>query len=470
MIDKLKGRRYSILFSVMLGGIMGPIDASIVNVILPTISQSFKVSIALSQWVPMVYLLTISSLLLFYGRLGDIFGYKNIFLTGLGGFVVVSCFCGFSPTIYFLIAFRALQGLFAGMMMSVSFAIITSTFPTEERGKAIGINAISTSAGLAIGPSLGGFITSLLGWRFVFYINLPIGIIAILWGLRVIPKIKGQPAKIDAKGAIISLIFLFSLLLVVNNFQNQGFNSITSFMLAVAVVSFILFIFIEKRTPEPMLNLSLFKNATFSLANISALLNFMSQYVMVFVTPFYLQRVLHFPSNRVGLIMTCFPLAVMSVAPFSGYISDRIGTTLLACVGTGLCSLSLFFMSRLNSSPKLLDIISALALFGIGTGIFQSPNTSAAMGSVPKNHLGIASGILATIRNVGMFAGIATAGLVLYSFVPSTILQKVTFDGSEIIAFQSGLKHSYITGAILAGIAVITSIFRSGRSGSPLKI
>jgi len=243
----------------MLGSIMGPIDASIVNVILPTISESFKVSVALSQWVPMVYLLTISSLLLFYGRLGDIFGYKNIYLIGLGGFVIVSCLCGFSPTIYFLIGCRALQGLFASMMMSVSFAIITSTFPPQERGKAIGINAISTSAGLAIGPSLGGFIASLFGWRFVFYVNLPIGIIAILWGLRVIPKIKGSPSRIDSKGAIIALIFLFSLLLFVNDFQNQGFNFMTSTMLVVAIVSFVLFILTEERTSEPMLNLALFK-------------------------------------------------------------------------------------------------------------------------------------------------------------------------------------------------------------------
>jgi EmrB/QacA subfamily drug resistance transporter len=462
LVDKGHAGRYSVLAAIMLGSIMGPIDASIVNVVLPTISQSFGVGISTAQWVPMIYLLTISSLLLFYGRLGDILGYKNIYLSGLAGFVIASGLCGLSPTIYWLIAFRAIQGLAAGMMMAVPYAILTGSFPAAERGKALGINAISISAGLAIGPSLGGFIASLLGWRFVFLLNIPIGIAGLAWGHHVIPELKGQPGKIDIRGVPTAFIFLFSILLFVNCYPSLGVSYATSIMLLVAVLAGIGFFWIESRVTQPMLNLSLFRNLTFSFANMSALLNFMSQYIMVFLTPFYLQRVLHYTPNNVGLIMTAFPLAVMVVAPFSGSFSDRMGTKTLACLGAGICAFSLFLISQLSTSASSADFVWRLALFGLGTGIFQSPNNSAVMGSVPKLHLGIASGILATMRNVGMVLGIATGGVVLYALASPHILQTATLRSSEAVAFLRGLRYAYITGGILTGLAALISLIRNG--------
>jgi len=460
-VDGHYERRYSVLVSIMLGGIMGPIDASIVNVTLPTIAQFFGVHISIAQWVPMTYLLTISTLLLFYGRLGDIIGYKGVYLTGLAGFVVASGLCGFSPTIYWLILFRAIHGIAAGMMMAVPFAIITGSFPPAERGKALGINAISISAGLAIGPSLGGFITSLLGWRFVFLINIPIGIVGLLWAHHSIPELKGQPGKIDILGALAAFVSLISFLFFVNRFQSLGFSYATGVMLSIVVIAGVSFLWIESKIAQPMVNLNLFGNVTFSFANISALLNFMSQYVMVFLTPFYLQRVLHYTPNNVGLIMTSFPLAVMAVAPFSGTLSDRIGTKAPACFGAAICALSLFLMSQLPASACPGDVVWRLALFGLGTGIFQSPNNSAVMGSAPKPHLGVASGILATVRNLGMVLGIATGGAVLYTFAPPSILQKAPLKPLEALVFLSGLRYAYLAGGILTLVAAVTSLVRS---------
>ena len=204
---------------VMLGGIMGPIDASIVNVILPTISGFFGAPIATAQWVPQIYLLTISSLLLFYGRLGDILGYKRIYLTGLLCFVATSGLCGLAPTIYWLIVFRAIQGIGAGMMMSVPFAILTAVFPPQERGRALGINAISVSAGLALGPTLGGLLTSLWSWRLVFLINIPIGLAALLLAIKIVPDLKGKPGRVDIAGAVSAFICLFSFLFFINQVQ-----------------------------------------------------------------------------------------------------------------------------------------------------------------------------------------------------------------------------------------------------------
>jgi EmrB/QacA subfamily drug resistance transporter len=461
-VDAQYAKRYSVLAAVMLGGVMGPIDSSIVNIVLPTITQSFAVDLSTAQWVPMIYLLTISSLLLFYGRLGDILGYRKIYLYGLAGFIIASALCGLSPSIQWLILFRALQGLAAGMMMAVPFAIVTASFPPTERGKAMGINAISISAGLAIGPSLGGFLTAMLGWRSVFFINIPVGIAGLVWGLRVIPDLKGQPGKIDFPGMATASLSLFCLLLGVNRAQTQGLDHETTFLFLGALLAGIGFLLIESRAPQPMMNLGLFRNVTFSFANISALLNFMSQYVMVFLTPFYLQQVLHLPMATMGLIMTAFPLAVMAVAPFSGAISDRMGTKTLTCLGAGICALSLFLMTGLTAVANPADVVWRVALFGAGTGIFQSPNISAVMGSVPKPHLGIASGILATMRNVGMVLGIATGGAVLYAFAQTSILHKALLENADAAAFLSGLHAAYVAGGILTAIASLTSLIRSG--------
>jgi EmrB/QacA subfamily drug resistance transporter len=453
-------QRYSVLLSIMLGSIMGPIDASIVNVTLPTITQFFGAPISTAQWVPMIYLLTISSLLLFYGRLGDILGYKRVYLSGLAGFIITSGLCGLSPTIYWLIFFRAIQGLAAGTMAAVPYAIITGSFPPEERGKALGINAISISAGLAIGPSLGGFVTSLSSWRFVFLINIPIGIAGLLWAHHIIPELKGQPGKMDIWGALTAFVSLSSFLFFINGLQSLGFNFAIGIVLSVSMIAGISFLWVESRTAQPMVNLDLFGNMTFSFGNISALLNFMSQYVMVFLTPFYLQRVLHYTPKNIGLIMTSFPLAVMAVAPFSGSLSDRIGTKVPACFGAAICALSLFLMSQLSASASPLGVAWRLALFGLGTGIFQSPNNSAVMGSAPRPHLGIASGILGTVRSLGMVLGIATGGAVLYAFASPSILQKTTLKPSEAAVFLSGLKYAYIVGGISTLIAAVTTLVR----------
>ena len=454
----VNAQRYRILIAIMLGGIMGPIDASIVNVILPTIAGFFGVSIATAQWVPLIYLLTISSLLLFYGRLGDIFGYKQVYLAGLASFTVASALCGLAPTIHWLIAFRAFQGIGSGMMMSVPFAILTTVFQPQERGRALGINAISISAGLAFGPTLGGILASLWSWRLVFLINIPIGIVAFLWGWKVIPELKGQPGKIDTTGAVAAFICLFSFLFFINQLQGTGIGPTTVGALAIAIISGISFIYIENHSPQPMVRLALFANKTFTLGNISAMLNFASQYIMVFATPFYLQRVLHYPPDKIGFLMTCFPLAVMIIAPFSGTLSDRLGTRGLAAAGAALCAVALATMAFLPVEASPLTVGWRLAFFGLGTGLFQSPNNSAVMGSAPQLHLGVASGVLATVRNTGMAIGIAMAGLMLYSVVPANIIALEYLDGLQAVSFLEGLQYAYLLGAIFSALAALLSL------------
>ena len=220
--------KWLILSAVMLGTFMGPLDGSIVNTVLPEITRYFETDIAIAQWVPTVYLLTISCLILLYGRLGDMVGYKKIFLYGLAAFTVVSVLCGVSQSIWMLIAFRGVQGLAAGMMMAVGFAIVAAAFPPAERGKAMGIYAISIAVGLGLGPTLGGLIAEYSSWRYVFFINVPIGIAAVVWGARVIPKSSTNPGqRLDFAGAATAFVFLTSLLLYANR-TGAGFRPLPS--------------------------------------------------------------------------------------------------------------------------------------------------------------------------------------------------------------------------------------------------
>jgi len=388
-------------------------------------------------------------------------GYKRIFLFGLAAFTVTAVLCGLSQSIWMLIAFRALQGLAASMIMAVGIAIVTAAFPPTARGRALGIYAIGIAVGLGLGPTLGGIIAQHLGWRYVFFVNVPIGIFALLWGSRIIPQTGRQAGQhLDLYGALIALVLLVSVLLCANRGQDWGWTSPASIsLMVVALLSGVLFIWIERRSEQPMLNLGLFTNRVFSFANLSALLSFMALYALVFLTPFYLMFVLNYSVLKVGIVMAASPVATLLVAPLSGAASDRIGTRGLAFCGMTIATLGFFFLSGLKESADALDVAWRITVVGLGMGMFQSPNNSAIMGSVPVFHRGIASGVLAAMRNVGMVLGIAVAGAVLYNVAPIAASgQPGSFGGSEIAEFLSGLHWAYLSGAVLAGTAALTSL------------
>ncbi len=461
-------KKWLILTAVMLGSFMGPLDGSIVNTVLPDITRFFETDISIAQWVPTVYLLTISCLILLYGRLGDMLGYKRIYLCGLAAFTIASIICGLSQSIWMLIAFRAVQGLAAGMMMAVGYAIVTAAFPPYERGKAMGIYAISISVGLGLGPTLGGLIAEYLSWRYVFFINVPIGIAALLWGYRIIPRGDTNPGqRLDFSGAATAFVFLTTILLYANRGEAWGWLSPTCIvLLIVALMSAAAFIRIERRHAQPMLNLEMFTNRRFSFASLSALLSFMALYALVFLTPFYLNYVLQYSILKVGLVMAVSPIATLFIAPLSGALSDRIGTRGLAICGMIITALGLYLLSGLNESSDASDVIWRICIAGAGMGMFQSPNNSAVMGSVPPWHLGIASGVLAAVRNVGMVMGIAISGAVLYNVAPiAASLHPGFFGSAEIQEFLTGLRWAYISGAVIAGIAALTSLLAVSQKG-----
>jgi EmrB/QacA subfamily drug resistance transporter len=388
-------------------------------------------------------------------------GYKKIFILGLAAFTAASVLCGASQSIWMLIVFRAVQGLAAGMMMAVGFAIVTAAFPPMERGKAMGIYAVCISIALGLGPTLGGIIAQHLSWRYVFFINIPIGIASVLWGSRVIPKdITNPNQRLDVIGAVAAFVFLSCFLLVANKGQSWGWSSLLSVsLLAIGVVFLILFFWIERTSKQPMLDLGLFASRRFSFASLSAVLSFMALFAVVFLTPFYLVFVLRYDIFNVGMIMAASPIATLFVAPLAGTLSDRMGTRGLTTCGMAISAFGLLSFIGLDASSTAFAVVWRMCVIGVGMGMFQSPNNSAVMGSVSPRRLGIASGMLAASRNVGMVLGIAISAAVLYNSAPvASSLHPGQFNDGEILAFLSGLHWSYITGGTLAALGAITSL------------
>ncbi len=453
--------KWMILSAVMLGVIMGPIDGSIVNVVLPTIASHFQTDYALVQWVPTIYLLAICSFILVYGRLGDMFGYKRIFLNGLACFAGASLLCGLSRNIWMLIIFRAVQGLTVAMQMALGMAIVTSAFHPRERGKAIGIYATAIALGLMLGPVLGGVVAQYLNWRFVFFINVPIGIIAFLWGVRIIPpgeKKSGQ--RLDMAGAALAFAFLFSIMLYGNRGETLGWFSGWGLVLLLCAIALgWLFIHVEQRVAQPILNFKIFSNRRFSLACLSSMLNFMGLYTVVFLTPWYLADALHKNVFTVGMVMMAFALLTFFIGPLSGMLSDRIGYRGLGIAGMLIHATGLVLLSRLGATEDNLDVAWRLAVCGFGAGMFQSPINSAVMGSAPEQFRGIASSLLAVMRNTGMAFGIAVSGAVVYNLAPFTTRgQAGPFSGAHLDIFINGLHWSYLTGALFSMLSA-TAVF-----------
>lgn len=411
-------RKWFVLIAIGIGTFMSALDGSIVNTILPIVRDTFKESIALSEWVVLIYLLVVSGLLLTFGRLGDLRGNRPVYLTGFFIFVIASALCGLSPSLGWLIAFRGLQAIGAAMLFSSSPAILTRSFPPTQRGQALGLQALMTYLGLTVGPALGGWLTQSFSWRAVFYINVPVGLLALTLCWIYVPR-KHEPRaeRFDVAGAVLFFAGLVSLLLALNNGQEWGWTTWPVLgLFAVAIALLGAFIVVERRVQAPMLDLTLFSSPVFSAATISAVLNYVALYMILFLLPFYLLQGRSLTPSQAGLILTAQPIAMAIAAPLSGTFSDRIGTRWPAMVGMVVLAGGLVGLSQITATTPLEWIAAGMAVCGLGTGMFASPNNSALMGAAPRHRQGIASGILATARNVGMVLGIGIAGAILTTY------------------------------------------------------
>ena len=405
-------RKWLVMTAVAAGTLLTTIDGTIVNVALPTLVRELQTNFATVQWVVLSYLLALATLMLGLGRLGDMVGKKSIYVAGFIVFTAGSVLCALAPNIYWLIAFRVVQGIGGAMLLALSMAIVTEAFPPQERGRALGLNGTFVSIGIVAGPTLGGLLLSVTTWPWIFLVNLPIGIAGTLLAIRTIPAPQSRESQqFDYGGAGTLFVSLSGLLLALTVGQQRGFGDTA--VLTLFTISFLflaLFVVIESRIAQPMIDLRLFRNKLFSINLITGFATFVAIAGTVILMPFYLENILGFDIGRVGLLMAVVPLFLGVVAPLSGSLSDRFGTRPITVAGLVMLVLGYWAMSTLNEQTSGLGYVLRLLPVGIGMGMFQSPNNSAVMGAVPRQRLGIASGLLAISRTLGQTAGIALLG------------------------------------------------------------
>jgi len=431
---------------------MTALDSSIVNVILPLVRVSLGNDFASTEWVVTIYLLVLSGLLLSFGRLGDLYGHRRVYMAGFVLFVLSSAMCGLSGTITWLIIFRALQALGAAMLASNSPAILTHNFPPQQRGQALGLLATMTYLGLVTGPSVGGWLANAFSWKTVFYINVPIGILALILSWLLIPDDAHTPVgeRFDILGAGLFTLGLSLLLLGLNQGHAWGWGSVSILsLLLVAALLLVGFVIIEKRVVAPMLDLDLFRSPVFSLTVLSAILNYICVYSVIFLMPQYLIDGRGLNSASAGILLTAQSLVMAAIAPISGTLSDRVGTRLPSMIGMGVLALGTLGLSRLDPVSANIMIILGLAIVGLGTGAFISPNNSALMGAAPRNQQGIAAGVLATARSFGMVIGAGFSGAIFTTVLASP--------GGDLF---SAIRISFVLAAGVAILGVFTSAAR----------
>jgi EmrB/QacA subfamily drug resistance transporter len=391
---------------------LATIDGSIVNVALPTLVRAFGTEFAVVQWVVLAYLLTVTTLMLSVGRLGDMVGKKPLYVAGLVIFTAGSVLCGLSPSVYWLVGFRVVQGIGAAMTMALGAAIVTESFPPSERGRALGIIGSMVSIGIVAGPVLGGLLIGALSWRWIFFVNLPVGVVGTWMALRYVPAFKppgGQ--RFDLAGAAILFAGLMALLLALTLGQQSGFTEPGIVALfATSLLCLALFVVIERRVRFPMIDLGLFHSRLFSINLVTAFMIFVSMAGTIILMPFYLENVLGYDTQSVGFLLAVVPIAVGITAPLSGALSDRLGTRPITVLGLAILLLGFAAVSTLSLETTALGYVLRFLPIGIGIGVFQSPNNSAVMGAVPRERLGIASGLLAITRTLGQSVGIAALG------------------------------------------------------------
>jgi EmrB/QacA subfamily drug resistance transporter len=447
--------KWLVLISIGVGTFMSALDGSVVNTLLPVMSRALGTSVAEIEWVSTIYLLVVSGLLLGVGRAGDIYGNKRMYVAGFAVFVVGSALCGIAPGASALVALRGVQAVGAAMLFANSPAILTKSFPPEERGKALGALGTFTYLGLTVGPSLGGWLADTFGWRSVFYINVPVGIVAVALAVKFIAhdRPEGGKEKFDFTGAALFMIGLVAILAALNEGHAVGWGSARIVGLFVAgMILLVLFVQVEKKRESPMLDLTLFRSRVFSATTTSALLNYCCVYSVLFVIPFLLIQARGLSPQQTGIVLTAQPIVMAIVAPISGSMSDRIGSRVPAATGMSILTIGLVMLAFFVTNGSLMEIAAALGVIGLGVGMFVSPNNSALMGSAPRARQGIAAGVLATARKAGMVMGIVFSGAVL-----TTVMTKAA-GGSGLVA---GARAALFVSAALASIGIGTSLIRS---------
>jgi len=449
-------RRWWALGAMCFALFMIMLDNTVVNVALPSIQRSLHMSISSLEWIVTAYALTFAALLITGGKLGDLYGRRRMFMLGLTIFTLSSLACGLAPNAGFLIGARAVQGVGAALMNPATLSIITATFPPKERGQAIGIWAGVSALALAIGPLIGGLIVDNINWHWIFYVNIPVGVVGIIVSRLVIKESRdtSHEQSIDLPGLVTSgaALLALSYALIEGNRHGWGSPEIVGLFVGAAVLLAV-FIWLELRQRLPMLDLSLFRIGSFVGANTVAMLVSLGMFGVFFFISLYVQNVLGFSPTKAGAVFLPMTVLIILVAPIAGKLSDRIGSRWLMGAGMSILGVSLLLYQRIGVHSSFVSLLPQLVLGGVGMALTMSPMTSAAMASVPIDKAGVGSGVLNSFRQMGGSLGIALMGAILLSYQHPTASKAVAAQ-----QFVNGLHAALLVSAVIAfaaaGVAV----------------
>ncbi|WP_054970335.1 MFS transporter [Alicyclobacillus ferrooxydans] len=451
-----------VVATVCIGAFMAALDASVINIALPTMQKHFTVPMHVIEWVSLVYLLTLTGLVVPFGRIADMVGRRWMYAFGFTVFVIGSVLCGLSMNLTELLVFRCLQAVGAAMLQANSVSIVTAATPAEDRGKAIGIQASAQGIGLTLGPAIGGALLSLFSWRWIFLINLPVGIVGTTLGILLLPpdKTPRHKERFDYVGAALLIPSLVALIFMLNMGLKSGWTSLPLLLsYVVFVVCLSAFMLVERRINSPMVDLSLFRKPVFTLGNITGILSFAIMYAVLLLTPFYLDGVARLNPFLSGLLISIIPVGMTIMTPIAGLVSDKKGRRLPTVLGMLAALIGCVLLSGMSAAAWSYALLSVgLFLVGAGVGLFTPPNNSSVMGSVPENRLGVTGGILNMSRSLGMGLGVTLGGLTYQIFL---IMQGVKSEkGAPIPHMIFAFHASYITVAIVSLVAVLLSLKR----------
>ena len=474
--------KWLVFFTVGLGTFMSVVDHGSVNIALPTIASHFETDLPTVQWVALGYALAISAFLLPAGRLADQFGRKGVYIAGFVIFGLGAVLAGSSPNLWLLIVFKIFSAAGAAMIMANGMAILTAVFQASERGKAVGSHMTIVGSGGIFGPVLGGLLVGALGWRYVFFINLPIAALGVAVALLVLSskwlsqaQEENQQGGFDWPGAGLSAGALVMFLMAMTNGHRIGWSSpVIAIALVVSVALLGLFLWRQSQAPVPMLDLGLFKRRAFSLGALAGFTAFLASSSLFFLMPFYLQKIAGYSPGQAGLIMVSSAACMAVMGPISGRLSDRFGWRPFNIGGAALSAAGMFLLSRVSDDSTLSLVVPALILQGLGMGMFHSSNHSSILGAVEPARYGIASAFINLNRNTATTTGLAIATAIVVGtmasmgFEPNLDALTDGVGAGVAHAFSAGLRNAYtMAGSLMVAVMVI-SVLNGRRVGPSL--
>ena len=407
---------YLAVTAVLAAIMMGVLDGTVMNVALPTLSHEFGVTPSDSIWVVNAYQLVVTMMLLGFAAIGDVFGYRRVFLAGVSIFVTASALCAISTSFEMMVASRVLQGIGGACTMSINTALLRLIFHPNKLGRVMAANAVIVAVTAASGPALGGAILSIGHWSWIFLINIPMGLLALVLGWKLLPQNPPQKEqqKLDGRSVIMNAVFFGLLIYTIEGMAHEGISTLLLLQAAVAIIVGVMYIRRQLQLPMPILPIDLFRIPIFSLSIGCSIACFTAQMLALVSLPFFMQHSLGLSVVQTGLLMTPWPLATTLTAPLAGRLIERLHPGILGSVGMGIFALGLCLLAISDHNPEEWGLAWRMAICGIGIGLFQTPNNVTITTSAPINRSGGASGMLGTARVLGQTLGTALVAVLFH--------------------------------------------------------